>query len=607
VAAGGEELIVSEIQVPVLIVGGGGCGLSSSIFLSDQGVESLCVERHETTSHLPKAHYLNQRTMELLREHGVADDVYERGTPFEHMMVTGWYTSLGGDGPLDRKLIYGMDAFGGRGLRERYEADSPVLSGNLPQLRLEPLLREHAERRAPGMVRFGHEVVSFEQDAEGVTVQIRDRVGEREYAVRAQFVIAADGGRTFGPALGIEMQGPTGLMDMVSTHFSADFSPYLDDEETLIRFFISPEHGDSWSSGAVVAMGPDHWGTRSEEWVLHFMVMPDDPERFDEEAIVPRIRRLLKVPGLEVEVHRVSHWILDAIVAERYREGRVFLAGDAAHRHPPTTGLGLNTAIQDVHNLAWKLALVLEGGASGELLASYDAERRPVGARNAEWALLTWTNHLVVDAGLGVIPGAPPEANEAVFHALFADTPDGATRRQRLAEVINTQRIEFQAHDVEIGFLYEQGAIVPDGTPAPERDPMGAVHVPTTRPGARLPHAWLERGGQRVSTLDIVGRGAFTVLAREDGEAWVQAARALAAEIALPLHAMRIGEGGDLTDPSGRWASVAGTEIDGALLVRPDGHVGWRAARLHADPARALREAVARIVHPIVVGSATGA
>jgi 2,4-dichlorophenol 6-monooxygenase len=597
---------VSDVQVPVLIVGGGGCGLSASIFLSDLGVQSLCVERHETTSHLPKAHYLNQRTMEILREHGVAGDVYERGTPFEQMMVTGWYTSMGGEGPVDRKLIWAMDAFGGRDLRAVYEADSPVLSGNLPQIRLEPLLREHAERRAPGMVRYGHEVASFEQDSDGVTARVVDTASGEEYTVRAQYVVAADGGRTFGPALGIEMQGPTGLMDMVSTHFAADLSPYLDDEETLIRFFVNPDGLGSWGSGAIVAMGPDQWGTRSEEWVLHFMVMPDDPERFDEDAVVPRIRRLLKLPELEVTVHRVSHWILDAIVADRYRSGRILLAGDAAHRHPPTTGLGLNTAIQDAHNLAWKLAAVTGGHAAAALLDSYEAERRPVGARNAEWALMTWTNHLVIDAGLGMIPGAPPEAHLATFMALFADTADGATRRARLAEVIATQRMEFQAHDIEIGFVYENGAVVPDGTPAPPRDPMGHEHTPSTRPGARLAHAWLQRGGERVSTLDLVGRGGFTLLAREGGEPWTAAAQVLAGELGLPLSALRIGEGCELSDPSGRWASLVDTQADGALLVRPDGHVGWRARTLPADPAGALRDALATIL-PRAVGAATGA
>jgi 2,4-dichlorophenol 6-monooxygenase len=337
------------------------------------------------------------------------------------------------------------------------------------------------------------------------------------------------------------------------------------------------------------------------------MVMPDDPERFDEDAIVPRIRKLLKVPDLDVTVHRVSHWILDAIVAERYREGRVFLAGDAAHRHPPTTGLGLNTAIQDAHNLAWKLAAVAAGGAPEELLDSYDAERRPVGARNAEWALLTWTNHLIVDAGLGVIPGAPPEANEAVFHALFADTPDGATRRARFAEVIGTQRIEFQAHDIEIGILYERGAIVSDGTPPPERDPMGSIHVPSTRPGARLPHAWLERAGERISTHDVVGRGAFTVLVGEDGEPWLQAARTVDAELEVSVNALRIGGGRDLSDATGRWARVVGTDADGALLVRPDGHVGWRARSAPADPTAALREALASILCRTVAATAGSA
>src|SRR5438067_866570 len=588
---------MSAIQVPVLIVGGGGCGLTSSIFLSDHGIDHLLVERHPGTSVLPRAHYLNQRTMEVLRQHGVADSIYEVGTPIENFGKVRWMTTLSGDGPLDGRTIFEMDAFGGGTLRAQYEADSPCLSSNYPLLRLEPLLRRHAEQAAPGRILFHHELVEWSETANGIEAVIRNRDTDETFTVEAAYMIAADGGKTVGPGLGVEMQGPQGLLDMVATHFSADLSQWWD-EECLITWFLNPGGEGSWGSGAMVPMGPT-WGKHSEEWVLCFAFRPHDPERFDEAAIVPRMRELLNLPDLEPTVHRVSHWVLEAVLADRYRAGRVFLAGDAAHRHPPTTGLGLNTAIQDAHNLTWKLAAVLNGTAGEALLDTYEAERRPVGMRNVDWALFTFLNHLIIDAGMGLMPGAPPEAQVAALEAYFSDTPMGETRRARAAEVIATQRTEFQAHDLEIGFTYADGALVADGSEAPPRDPMGSVYHPTTRPGHRLPHAWLERNGERVSTHDLAGASSrFAVLTGPAGEAWCIAAAQVAEKLGVPLAAVRIGDDGDYTDPTGTWDALRQISDGGAVLVRPDNHVAFRSPGPVDDPATVLSQALERILHP---------
>src|SRR5215203_3998451 len=451
-----------DTDVPVLIIGGGGCGLSASIFLSNLGVDHLLVERHSSTSVLPKAHYLNQRVMEVFRQHGVAEAILEVGAPIEKFGKVRWVTSLGGDGPMDQKVIHQMDAFGGGATYERYAADSPVLSSNYPQLRLEPLLRAQAEQRAPGKILYGHEVTDWEQVDGGVAVTILDRDSGESRTVRARYVIAADGGKTVGPRLGVNMVGPTNMVDMVSTHFTADLSQYWDDG-ALITWFLNPEGKDSWGSGAMVQMGPT-WGRHSEEWVLHFAFQPDDPERYNEEAIVPRLRTLLKLPDLDMTVHKVSHWILDRVVAEQWRFGDIFLAGDAAHRQPPTSGLGLNTGIQDAYNLTWKLAKVLNGEAGEELLETYEAERLPTSVDGADWALLAFMNHGVIDAGIGLVPGAPVEVNKAAFGALFSDSRLGRALRARAEVAIGTQTWEFQAHDVEIGFTYTSNAIVDDGT-----------------------------------------------------------------------------------------------------------------------------------------------
>jgi 2,4-dichlorophenol 6-monooxygenase len=584
-----------DITVPVLIVGGGGCGLSASIFLSDHGIEHHLVERHTSTSNLPKAHYLNQRTMEIYRQYGVAASIYEVGTPLQLMGKTRWVTSLGGDGELDGRTILTLDTFGGGSLTDKYTADSPCLSSNYPQLRLEPLLRRHAEQRAPDSIHFQRQLVSFEQDDRGVHATVKDLATEETYTVHAQYMVGADGGKTVGPALGVKMEGPSGLLDMVSTHFTADLSPYIEDG-VLITWLLNPEGSGSWGSGAMAAMGPT-WGKHSEEWVFHFTFAPDDPDRFDEEAIVPRLCGLLKLPELDLKVHKVSHWILEGVLADRYQVGRIFLAGDAAHRHPPTTGLGLNTAIQDVHNLAWKIAAVLGGDAAPQLLDTYATERRPVGKRNVDWAMFTFMNHLVIDAGLGLVPGQPLEAQVETFRGYFADTPMGETRRARAAEVINTQRAEFQAHDLEIGFSYPEGALVPDNSAAPPRDALGGIYFPTTKPGHRLPHAWLDKGGEQFSTHDLTEDCRyFTLLVGERGENWVSAVTVVAEKFGIRVKAAQIGPGCEYTNPDGTWAQLRQVDDTGAILVRPDNHVAWRSVADVTDPVDELSRAFAAIL-----------
>src|SRR5438105_4358397 len=215
---------MGTIEVPVLIVGGGGCGLCASIFLSDHGVGHLLVERHPGTSNAPKAHYLNQRTMEVFRQHGLDGDVLERGAPLENFGKVRWMTSLGGDGPLDAQLIHELDAFGGGALRDRYVAAGPVLASKLPQVRLEPILRRHAEQRNPGRIRFGQELVSFSDEGDRVTAEIRDRETGEITTVAARYVIGADAGHTMGPALGVRMEGSPRSVDVTTAYFSADLS-----------------------------------------------------------------------------------------------------------------------------------------------------------------------------------------------------------------------------------------------------------------------------------------------------------------------------------------------------------------------------------------------
>lgn len=579
------------VEVPVLIVGGGGCGLSASVFLSDHGVGHLLVERHADTSKIPKAHYLNQRTMEIFRQHGLDREAAEQGAALEEFGKVRWLTSLGGGGALDAQLIHEMDAFGGGALRETYAAAGPVLPVKLPQVRLEPILRRHAERRNPGRILFGHELTAFTDEGDRVVAEIRDVETGEVTAVTARYLVAADGGRTVGAAAGVRMRGLPGVVDVTTAYFSADLSAWWR-EGTLITHFLNPSDPDL--CGNLIEMGPS-WGKGCEEWVLHFP--PGSSVRPDEDEVVPKIREVLGLPDLDLTVHHVTKWTVESLLADRYREGRVLLAGDAVHRQPPTVGLGLNTGIQDAHNLAWKLAAVLTGRAPDGLLDTYDAERRPIGRHNVDWAVSAAAHHQAVLDALGFGHRTPPERRRTAFATYFSESSIGAVARARAAEVLATHRGGCQAHDVEMGFAYEEGAIVPDGGRPPTRTPMRDAYHPTTRPGHLLPHAWIERDGRRLSTHDLTGAGTgFALLTGPEGTPWCEAAARVAEKFSIPIAAARIGAGADYADVDGRWEALRQVTGEGAVLVRPDNHVAWRSGTAGEDPEGDLAAAVSRVL-----------
>lgn len=584
---------MADIRVPVLIVGGGGCGLSSSTFLSQLGINSVLVERHPTPGRMPKARYLNQRAMEIYRQYGIADEIYSRSIPLSHISRIRWATSLGGSGTLDRRKIFEMDTFGG-GALTHYRKASPCEGTLYPQVRLEPLLRELAPRFSAldDPVRFNHEAVSIDQDDDGVTARVRDRGTGEEYTVRADYLIAADGGKFVGPRVGAILEGATNLADIVTIYFRADLSAWWPDDHAMTTWFANPE-GGSWASGVLGKLGPEQFGGKSEEWMFHFSFKPDDPVRNDESLLIPRMRELLKLPDLEVDLIAVGHWAVEGVLADRFQFGRIFLAGDAAHRHPPTTGLGLNSAIQDAHNLTWKLAAVLKGQAASKLLDSYEAERRPVCARNVKWALLTYQNHAFTDLALG-LDRSDPERGVANLKAFFADDEWGECLRTRLNRIVDIQRMEWQAQDLEIGYAYEQGALVSDGTPRPAPDPTGQHYRPTTRPGHRLPHAFLD-ASLRTSTLDLTGPGRFTLIVDDEQGPWAVAGRRVAEESQAPvdvvaLHASWDGESSD------DWLELREIGNAGAILVRPDNHVGWRSPGAGHDPYGTLKTVLSEIL-----------
>lgn len=390
------------------------------------------------------------------------------------------------------------------------------------------------------------------------------------------------------------MEGLTNITDMVSVHFSADLSEYWDDRYFACHF-INGECNTVFESGALVPMGPN-WGKNSKEWVFHCGFSMDDQNRHDDAALIPRIRQLLKIPDLEMDVHKISHWAIEKVLADKYQVGRVFLAGDAGNRRPPTTGLGLNTAIEDSLNLAWKLALVLKGTASEAILNSYEPERRAVGEINSDWGLFTFNNSAVINTALGLIPG-DRMANEQRFKSLFENTDKGHSFRAQVARVIATQSIEFCAHGIELGFRYRIGLLLHDGSLAFERDPLGLKYYPTTQPGNRLPHAWIEAGDNVISTHDLVPRNAgFSLITDSEGNDWQIAANNIRQNFGIEIVVAQIGDNCAYRDYNEKWNVLKGTVPGGAVLVRPDNIVAWRSVYKSCGRGIELETAMAQLL-----------
>jgi len=585
----------ADLATDVLIVGGGGAGLTASMLLAGLGTEHLLVSAAPTTSDMPKAHVLNQRAMEILDDAGVAAAIAQRGTPAEHMVASAFYAGFAGEDPDSGRLVHRVECWGAGGEDENWRAASAWRSHNLPQIRLEPLLKARADELSPGRVRFGHELVDLAQDGDGVTAIVREPASELEYRVHCRYVIGADGGRTVPRLIGVTHEGLGVVTQTATLHVSADLSPWAREPDVLIRWILSPQTG----TGAVlVPMGPERWGPESEEWVIHVQYPVDDPRAQSDERIEADARAALGLPDVPMEIHKITRWSVEAVMADRYRVGRVFLVGDAAHRHPPTGGLGLTSAIHDVHNLCWKLDAVLRGEAAPPLLDTYEPERRASLERNAQRSLENAVNHLVTGGLLGVSHENSEAENWASMKRVWSGRPEDAEHRAAVLRSMRAQSMEFGELNVEYGYEYESDAIVPDGTPAPATVDDVRVYEPSTRPGAPLPHAWLEdEHGDRRPTKDLVRPGHFVLIAGEEGEAWCAAARELASLSGLRLDAVRIGHlDGDLFDPRCTWLRRRAIQPGGAILVRPDRFVAWRSPDAVEDPAGELARGLGRVL-----------
>ncbi len=582
-------------ETPVLIVGGGGAGLTASMLLSKLGVDHLLVSALPTTSILPKAHVLNQKTMEILADVGVADAIAAKSTPAKQMAAMGWYAGFAGNDPDAGRCIAKIESWGCGGADPMWSSASACRQLNLPQIRLEPLMKARADELAPGKIRFHHEVTHLEQDADGVTSYVKNQDDGREYTIRSRYVIAADGGRTISKIVGIGYEGKGVVASSATVHISADFSRWARDPEVLIRWIWCPSLG---TMAVLVPMGPKNWGPTSEEWVYHLLYQGDKLRGMTDAEVEAEMRLALGIGDHPMHIHKLTRWTLEGVLAEKFRAGRVFLAGDAAHRHPPTGGLGLTSAVQDAHNLCWKLAAVLDGKADDSLLDTYEAERRPTDGRNIRRSLENSVAHMEIGKTFGLSPEFGEEANWKQLRRVFSDKPEDAAYRTAALRAIRRLTMESSELNVEYGYRYSSTAVVPDGTPEPQNLDDIRIYEPSARPGSPLPHAWIDDdAGVRRPIKDLVGMNRFLLIAGEDGQAWCDAAKKAAGPTGVAVDAVRIGHiDGDLFDPRLAWTRARGISPRGAVLVRPDQFIGWRSLGAAANPAAELTSALQRIL-----------
>ncbi|MBS9376154.1 FAD-dependent monooxygenase [Rhodococcus sp. B50] len=558
----------------VVIVGVGPAGGTAALALATYGVRVHAVSMFPWVANSPRAHITNQRAVEVLRDLGVEDEARKYATPWDQMGDTLFTTSLAGE-EIVRMQTWGTGARYGD-----YLAGSPCAMLDIPQPLMEPVLIKNAAERG-AVISFNTEYLDHTQDENGVTVRFRDARSGVEFTQRARFLLGFDGARSkIAEQIGLPFEGELARAGTAYIRFNADLSKYVAHRPSILHWIFNSKAGfGEIGMGLLRAIRP--W----DQWIAGwgFDMAQGEPDVSDD-VVLEQIRTLVGDPQLNIEIVSRSFWYVNQQWAEHYQSGRVFCGGDAVHRHPPSSGLGSNTSMQDAFNLAWKIAYAVKGYAGTGLLESYSPERVPVGrqivaranqSRKDYAGLRDWFDH---DSDDPVTAG---------LAKLKDPSPEGVALRERLYEALEVKNTEFNAQGVELNQRYVSPAIVPDPDAGQEvwaRD-RELYLQPSTRPGAKLPHAWLVGAdGTRISTLDVTGKGRMTLLTGIGGQAWKRAAT----KLDLPfLRTVVIGEPGTI-DPYGYWRQVREIDEAGALLVRPDGYIAWRHAAPMWDDSKAL-------------------
>lgn len=519
----------ASTSVDVVIVGAGPTGLTAAHLCHRLGLSAVVLEQRDGPQRSPAAHAVNARTFEIWRQAGVEmDRVLAAALSSDEAGLVHWVTKFGGE-------VVGTLPYERQG--DEMLAVTPTPLRNLSQHRLEPLLL------SPELdVRYAHRWLDATERADRVEVRANGPDGLVD--VTAKYLLGADGAASaVRRSLGIELIGPRSLQSFVTVHMAADFRPLIGAEPGVLYFVLDPASG-----GTFISHGCER------EWVY---MHPWDPDTQPVETLTTDhgaalVRAAMTDPDVAFEILTIGTWHMSAQIAERYRSGRTFLVGDAAHRFPPTGGLGLNTGVADVHNLIWKLAAVEDGRLRSSVLDTYESERKPVAQFNCDQSMHNAFKLIEIPMALGATDDV--EESIAAMHATLSN-PAG---RAAVQAAIANQAIHFDLLGLQLGHSYSGPLVLDDGTAASTLDEPARDYVPSTRPGGRLPHAWLPDGR---STLDLVDIALPTLLVRDGspsrafGGSWVV-----------------------VSCPAGVWDDTFGLADDQCLIVRPDQHVAFRGA-----------------------------
>ena len=582
---------MADITTDVMIIGTGPAGSATAALLSSYGIDNFIINRYRWLANTPRAHITNQRCMEVIRDLGrnVEDEAYLYATEQDLMGENVFCVSLAGE-ELGRMKSWGKHP----NSRAEHLLSSPCHMNDLPQTFMEPILFNTACSRGT-QARMSVEYLSHVQDKDGVTVTCLDRLTEKQFTVRCKYLVGADGGNSLvAENEDLPFEGKMGVGGSMNILFRADLSKYVAHRPSVLYWVMQPG-ADVGGIGMGLVRMVRPWN----EWLIVWGYdINQPPPNVDKEFATSVARQLVGDPKLEIDLISANTWTVNNKYAAQMQKGRVFIMGDAAHRHPPSNGLGSNTSMQDSFNLAWKLAMVVKGVATPKLLDTYTEERAPVAKQ-----IVTRANKSIGEFGpifeaLGMDGGVDHEKIQRNMDARCDTTPAAEKQREALRKAIAFKKYEFDCHGVEMNQRYSSSAVIGDGTTAPgDGIDMELHYVPTTHPGARLPHVWVfDKSGAQHSTLDLCGHGKFTVLTGIGGEAWVDAAKALGKELGLEIVTHIIGPRRDYEDHVGDWARAREISDVGCLLVRPDHHVAWRAAHMSKSPAKDLASALKKIL-----------
>ena len=582
---------MTDITTDVMVIGTGPAGSTTAALLATHCINTFIINRYRWLANTPRAHITNQRTMEVLRDLGrnVEDEVYMHAADQDLMGENVFCESLAGE-EIGRMKSWGKHPLS----RAEHQLSSPTKMNDLPQTFMEPLLFKTACSRG-AQSRMSCEYVSHVQDKDGVTVTCNDRLMNKHFTVRAKYLVGADGGNSLvAEHAGLPLEGKMGVGGSMNILFRADLSKYVAHRPSVLYWVMQPG-ADVGGIGMGLVRMVRPWN----EWLIVWGYDINQPAPIvDVELATHVARQLVGDPELEIELISANTWTVNNMYATHMQKDRVFIMGDAAHRHPPSNGLGSNTSIQDAFNLAWKLAMVVKGQATPKLLESFTQERAPIAKQ-----IVTRANQSIAEFGpifqaLGMDGGMDHEKIKRNMDARTEATPAAEKQREALRKAIAFKNYEFDCHGIEMNQRYYSSAIVNDGQKEPVFEKDKDLHyAATTWPGASLPHIWIfDKAGKQHSTLDITGKGHFAILTGIGGEAWVEAAKALSKKLGFEIKTQIIGPRRDYEDHTGDWARASEISDGGCLLVRPDQHVAWRAFKASASAERDLSKALNKIL-----------